>query len=36
MQQSDIADSLKRIMFSDVSKYQVAFPALSQTYMVNF
>ena len=36
MQQSDIENSLQRIMFSDVSKYQVAFPALSQTCMVNF
>lgn len=36
MQQSDVADSLQRVMFSDVSKYQVVFPALSQTYMVNF
>lgn len=36
MQQSDIANSLQRILFSDVSKYQVAFPALSQTCMVNF
>ena len=36
MQRSDIANSLQRIMFSDVSKYQVAFPALSQTCMVYF